>query len=186
MRGSREGELPSILTKYFKSSMNWPKISKISQKPQKPIPTLYWGQAPQNSPRPFQMLEAPLSDAGPIFSQGTGIMGTKCPHHACKAYVKRNKKVNIPYEASTIVYQQSDQNLSQPSTKKQHHLSYAVGKLEISGIWLGGDNKREILDKFGNLTLCAPWYNILCDLYIWITYLTKQTEDSSAASLFAF
>ena len=49
-----------------------------------------------------------------------------------------------------------------------------------------GDNKREILDKFGNLTLCAPWYNILCDLYIWISYLTKQTEDSLAASLLAF
>ena len=49
-----------------------------------------------------------------------------------------------------------------------------------------GDNKREIFDKFGNLTLCAPWYNMLCDLYIWISYLTKQTEDSSAESLFDF
>ena len=49
-----------------------------------------------------------------------------------------------------------------------------------------GDNKREMLDKFGNSTLCAPWYNILWDLYIWMSYITKQTEDSLAASLFAF
>ena len=36
------------------------------------------------------------------------------------------------------------------------------------------------------VTLCAPWYDILWDLYIWISNLVKQTEDSLAASLFAF
>ena len=43
-----------------------------------------------------------------------------------------------------------------------------------------------MLEISGTSAICARWYNILCDLYIWISYLTKQTEDSLAASLFAF
>ena len=40
--------------------------------------------------------------------------------------------------------------------KKQHLLAYTVGKLDISRLWLGGDNKNEILKKIGKVTLCEP------------------------------
>ena len=41
--------------------------------------------------------------------------------------------------------------------KKQHLLSYTVGKPKIMA---RGDNKNEILDKFGKLTLCESTSHI--------------------------
>ena len=37
--------------------------------------------------------------------------------------------------------------------------------------------------KWTNLILCAPGSNILCHLYIWISYLTKRTEGMLAAAV---
>ena len=52
------------------------------------------------------------------------------------------------------------------TTLHQKTISYTVEKLDISRIWLGGGGKkREILDEFGNLTLCAPRSSIICDPY---------------------